>query len=347
MPKEISFSEIKSLNPILVDVRSTSEYLEDHIPGAVNVPLLDDMERAEVGLTYKKEGADKAKMLALKMISPRLPEMVETIKDQADGKPVIVYCWRGGLRSYSIASVLSAIGVNVFRLDGGYKKFRKQVIQYLEDGVHSLPVINLHGLAGTGKTQVIRELIKMRAPAVDLERLAGHRGSVFGHIGLTSQPSQKAFETRLFYALSQVEHASCRILECESRRIGKLLLPINLLKAMRNGRNILIYDTLENRARRLVEEYTRSGYKTVEQIYQALAGLRDRLGLAKVNTIQNMIKKGDLVEAAKSLLTDYYDPLYKYPNQPSPDFELCINNWNVEETAKIICQYLQIPFEKN
>lgn len=138
-----------------------------------------------------------------------------------------------------------------------------------------LPIINLHGLAGTGKTHMIRELIKLNATAVDLEQLAGHRGSVFGHIGLFSQPTQRAFETHLFYDFSHFKHAPWCILECESRRIGKLLLPINLLKTMQNGRNILIYDMLENRAHRLVQEYTRLGHSNIEQTYQALAGPRD------------------------------------------------------------------------
>ncbi|MBS3975131.1 MAG: tRNA 2-selenouridine(34) synthase MnmH [Syntrophomonadaceae bacterium] len=347
MPKEISFLEISELNPVLIDVRSGREYLADHIPGAFNVPLLNDLERAEVGIVYKQHGASKAKMLALNMVSPKLPEMIETIKGLADGKPVVVYCWRGGLRSYSIASVLSIMGISVFRLEGGYKKFRKQVTQFFEDSVNNVLVVNIHGLAGTGKTEVIRELINLRAPAVDLERLADHRGSVFGHIGLTSQPTQKAFETRLFYALANLTRASCCILECESRRIGKLLLPITLQKAMQSGKNILIYDTLENRARRLVEEYTRSGLETLAQTHQALAGLKDRLGIAKVKSIQNMIQQGNLVEAAKLLLTDYYDPLYKYPNQPSPDYELCINNCNAEETARIICHHLKITLKNN
>ena len=216
---------VKMSAAIIVDVRSEGEYKEATIPGAINLPLLDNIQRALVGIAYKEQGPEAARRLGLEIIGPNLGRYVESFRRLDPGKGIILFCWRGGLRSKFVAELLDTMGLQVHRLKGGYKSYRRFVNDYL--GRDTLPqqAIVLHGLTGVGKTEVLVQLRQAGLPVLDLEGLAQHRGSVYGKIGLPPSPSQKMFEALIVQELMQAEQAGVFVVECESRRLGKLLLP--------------------------------------------------------------------------------------------------------------------------
>ncbi|MDD2497667.1 MAG: tRNA 2-selenouridine(34) synthase MnmH, partial [Desulfitobacteriaceae bacterium] len=165
--------------PLFVDVRSEREFKVDHIPGAINVPLFNDEERALVGTVYKTQSPEQARYLGLKIVSPKLPDLVQLIQSQGEGREIVLYCWRGGMRSLSLATVLDLMNIHVYRLSGGYKSFRRWICSYFSQDSLPFQVVVVHGLTGTGKTNVLKKLAERGVPVLDLEGLAGHRGSVF------------------------------------------------------------------------------------------------------------------------------------------------------------------------
>jgi len=295
---------------LLVDVRSSGEYLEASIPGAVNVPLFDDEERAAVGCTYKEEGTEKAKIVGLYLVAPKLPLLVDTIVKEADGREILLYCWRGGMRSRSLAVVLDVMNYPVSILHGGYKAFRRSVVSWLNNAAVNKPVFVLNGLTGVGKTLVIKQLMEMGVPAIDLENMANHRGSVFGSIGLGRPRSQKDFEALLFLELKKHEFAPYLIMEGEGKRIGPVVLPDFIFKALCEGPHILLETGIDVRAARITEQYSSSADDNKEQLVKAVLSLEKRLGKQRCQDLADKIILGYYDGAARSLCLDYYDSLY-------------------------------------
>src|ERR1700733_13478917 len=193
--REINVERLLSLKDALViDVRSPCEHAAERIPDSTNVPLLSDQERKTVGTVYAEQGEVAARILALRLISPKIPEIVDQILAlRVSGSSIVVHCWRGGLRSEAVASFLTVVGVDCWRLTGGYKAWRKHVINdFARDEYQFMPVI-LHGRTGTGKTAILKQLQDCRLHVLDLEALCHHRGSAFGALGLAEQPTQKNF----------------------------------------------------------------------------------------------------------------------------------------------------------
>jgi len=341
MVKEITVEEALNLpGAKLIDVRSESEYREATIPDALNIPLLRDEERTKVGAAYKQKGVDDARALGLNFVSPRLPEMVKQYQELARQGPLVVFCWRGGMRSKSVCSVLAAIGIPVYRLVGGYKAYRRYVNEYLNRPLpHRVAVI--HGLTGVGKTELLQELRQRKAPAVDLEGLANNRGSVFGQIGMRPQPSQKMFEGLLVRELAFWEAEGYIVVECESRRIGRVILPSSLMEGMRSGIRILAYCPLPVRIERIKRIYARESGENKEELKAAIKSLEKRIGKTKVAEFSQMVDRGSLDEVVEYLLVNYYDPLYKYPDQPAEGYELCIETTDTGEAAEKIKKYLE------
>lgn len=339
MVKEISIDEAIDTNASFIDVRSEGEFAEATIPGAVNIPLLQDEARAQVGKVYKEEGAEIAKEMGLKLVSPRLPAMVREVREIARRQPVVVFCWRGGLRSKSFSSVLETMGIPVTRLIGGYKAYRRFVNNYLN---RMLPhkIIVLHGLTGVGKTEVLQNLQRMGISAIDLEGLAHNRGSVFGNIGMPPQPSQKMFEGRLAAELRRVEQSGYAVVECESRRIGRIILPRSLTDGMRDGLHILLYCSMDCRVQRLVEVYTAGADCNREALSKAISALEKRVGKAKVGELTAMLHEDCYAEVAGFLLQQYYDPLYHYPSGPDAAYNLSVDAGNPLRAAKEIKEYI-------
>ncbi|MCK9905796.1 tRNA 2-selenouridine(34) synthase MnmH, partial [Frankia sp. Cpl3] len=177
----------------LIDVRSPGEFARDTIPGAVNIPLFSDRERAQVGIMYKQEGQAAAQWLGMQLVSPKMETLMQSVRQRAEetGEAPVMFCWRGGMRSRAMATFSAFSGLQVGRLIGGYRAYRQHVVKTIEPYQVKAPVYLLHGMTGVGKTELLRRLEEKGYPVLDLERMAGHRGSVFGHIGSGKPANQK------------------------------------------------------------------------------------------------------------------------------------------------------------
>jgi tRNA 2-selenouridine synthase len=332
MIKEINVEELETLDkPILIDVRSEGEYAEATIPGAVNLPLFNNQERAEIGTTYTQASPGLARELGLSIISPKLSGLVKQVEELAKKGPLVLFCWRGGMRSKSLATVADLMGIPIYRLQGGYKAYRSQVVEFFQKKL-PFQVVVLRGNTGVGKTEFLRRLRAEGYPAIDLEKLANNRGSVFGAMGLGNPPSQKKFEGLLFEELATLGEFSYIIVECESKRIGRVTLPPSFFSAMQEGIQILQYDSIKNRVQRLINEYT-SVPDAFQEISVALERLIKTLGHVKVQELRTLLESNCLEEFTEQLLVDYYDKLYAYPNEPSSDYAFYIN---YEEPVKAL-----------
>lgn len=339
MEKTIDYVEAAMLpQALFVDVRSESEFAADHIPGAINLPVLNDAERAATGKVYHQLSPKEARQLGLEIISPKLPALVRQVTALAQKRQVILYCWRGGMRSACLSVVLDLMHVPVYRLQGGYKTYRNWVNQYWQKPL-AQPVWVLCGNTGVGKTLVLHELASLGCQAIDLEGLAGHRGSTFGLVGLAPQPTQKAFESRLYTAISQLDPTKPLLLECESKRIGKLTLPDPLHRAIVEGKRILLYDTIPNRVAKILADYQPE--KAILEVQQALAHLTPYLGKQKIQDMLEQLRNQDFATVVASLLTDYYDHLYRYPNEPDSAYSCCFMAADPKATARAIAQFLE------
>jgi len=315
-----------------VDVRSPGEYRQAHIPGAINVPLFTDEERAIIGITYKNEGIAKAKLLGLKLVAPRLPEMVEQILAAAGKKKILVYCWRGGMRSYSMCALMDALRYPVFQLNGGYKAFRRFIFRFHQEKQITVPVFVLNGLTGVGKTAILQILQSRGHGVLDLEGMANHRGSVFGSVGLGAARSQKDFEALLAYALLDYEDAPYLIIEGEGRRIGHVRLPDYLYTAMLQGAHILVEADLSVRVERIVNEY--HGHKdTKEELMAAVSMLQKKLGKAKIQELTEKIRQDRYHEVVLQLCRDYYDQYYGDSKKRREEYLAVIDANNLQEAA--------------
>lgn len=220
-----------------IDVRSPAEYAQDHIPGSVNMPVLDDDERARVGCVYKQQGAFEARRMGAALVARNAARHIEgPLANHGKSWRPMIYCWRGGQRSGAFATILSQIGWRVGVVAGGYKSWRRVVSDAVQSPVPlAHRVILLDGNTGTAKTEVLRKIAAAGGQVIDLECLARHRGSVFGRHATSAQPSQRFFESSLALALSSLDTTRPLIIEAESPRIGCLHLPSALKSAMRSG----------------------------------------------------------------------------------------------------------------
>jgi len=325
--------------PLFIDVRSESEFAEDHIPGALNMPVFNDQERAEVGTAYHQSGPEEARRLGLKILAPKLPELVDRVSRMSADRQVVLYCWRGGSRSHSLAVILDLMNIPVYRLQGGYKQFRRLVHDFFLAGEFSSQMVVLHGLTGTGKTEILKAMDPSQVGVVDLEGLANHRGSVFGSVGLGDQPPQKLFESLLWYDLQRQAGHPFLVMECESKRIGRLVLPATLVQAMHDGRHLLIYDGLDGRIRRLQAEYDPAGRK--EELAAILMKLKGRLGSSKIQALQADLEQEDFASLIRQLLVEYYDPLYAYPDHPDTSFALSVYGGDSRLAAQAVTEFLK------
>lgn len=307
---------IRSKEYLPIDVRAPIEHEEASIPGSVNIPLFTNEEREEIGILYKKAGSQAAKWRAMEIVSPKLPNLLNEIRDiENSGAKPVIHCWRGGSRSKSVASFLELSGVPSVRLDGGYRAYREYILENLPTSIPEKVVI-LHGLTGTGKTDILKNLQEKGYPVVDLEQMANHRGSLFGTIGIGNGHNQKTFDALLFNRLHELKGSNYYIVEAESKRIGRAAQPDCMMDQKRTGIHFLIQCSLQNRVDRIYEEYV-SPYKQ-EQWFQ------DQV-LEKVKKIEKRLKKPELIESIEVatfnkdyktvisiLLEHYYDPRYNH-----------------------------------
>ena len=312
------FLSLAKQYPIL-DVRSPGEYNHAHLPGAHSLPLFTDEERALVGTTYKQESREKAIKIGLDLFGPKMKKMVEevesvisrqltvgsneTVKLQT-ANCILVYCWRGGMRSGAVSWLLDLYGFKVYTLAGGYKKFRHHV---LENFKKEYPVKILGGYTGSGKTEVLKELKKNGETVIDLEELAKHKGSAFGNIGMPRQPTQEMFENMLSRELDDAAKSSNTIwLEDESQRIGLVNLPNDLWKTMRQSQICFLDIPFEERLQHIVDEY---GRLDKQKMMEAIFRIKERLGGLETKNAINLLESNNTIESFRILLK-YYDKWY-------------------------------------
>lgn len=291
---------------LLIDVRSPAEFAKGHIPGAVHLPLFSDREREEVGTLYKSKGKAIATRKGIEFTSVKLPQFVNTVDQWTEGmeQKIRLYCWRGGMRSGSMAWLLQTAGYQAELLDGGYKAFRKWGSSFFR-AEWNLRILT--GYTGSGKTEVLQELKALGAQVIDLEGLAAHRGSSFGGLGKEAQPSTEHFQNLLIEALTQMDPELPLWLEDESIRIGQCHLPDLFFDQMKGSRWVRIERPRESRIGHLVDLYGSS--ETIE-LEQAIRRLEKRLGADRMQESLQHLEKGDLKRTA-SLLLDYYDKSYE------------------------------------
>ena len=315
------------LSSIIIDVRSPAEYEHAHIPGALNLPLFDNDERAMIGTTYKKQSREAAIKAGLPLFGNKMLPMIETVeswmaaaqKENHLTKPTLyVHCWRGGMRSAAVAWLLDLYGYKVIQLTGGYKAYRNWV---LEQFTIAYPLKVLGGYTGSGKTEILHALQEKNYSVIDLEGLAHHKGSAFGAIGQLAQPSQEMFENILAKKLWEVNKNKKPIwIEDESQRIGTVLIPTPLFHLMRNSTCYFMTIPFEQRLLFILEGY---GKFDQQSLIEATERIQKRLGGLETKNAVAHIMQGELKEAF-SILLKYYDKWYEKnaQNQVLPKVEL-------------------------
>ncbi len=309
----------------IVDVRSESEFLHDHIPGAVNIPLLNDEERKIVGILYKQKGSKVARLKGVDIVSPKLPEFIKAVLSQNSKKNTVVYCWRGGLRSEASLNFLKLAGIDrVFKLRGGYKRFRRHINDFFTNFPNSINIITLYGPTGCGKTEILEKL-SSSIPVINLEKYACHKGSVFGEIGERYYPhvTQKNFETNIWYRLYKNDFKGSFITEGESKRIGKVSIPEGLFSRIKNGVSVLMRAPLEFRIEYTIGAYSPDNY--INEIKTSLRRIKKFLGGAKTAYLEQLLENKEFYAFTEILMKDYYDLLYDKSIPSCPDYEICYN----------------------
>jgi tRNA 2-selenouridine synthase len=292
----------------LIDVRTPAEFRQGHIPGAANLPLFSDAERAEVGTLYKQQGRQAAVLRGLALVGPRMEAMAADLvawSERSSGAPMRLHCWRGGMRSASVAWLAQQLELPVLLLEGGYKSYRHWVLELFE---RPWPLQLLGGRTGSGKTELLLALQELGAAVVDLEGLAHHRGSSFGGLGLPEQPSSEHYENRLAAALAPLAGAGQIWLEAESAMVGRCRIPAGLWRQMKAAPVLAVERPLQERVAHLVEIY---GAQDRLALAEATRRIAKRLGPQRTALALEAIEHGDWATACRQML-DYYDRCYDH-----------------------------------
>jgi len=305
-------TDFRNLTNPIIDVRSPLEFSKGHWPGAINIPLFSDMERELIGKSYKKESRLKAIFNGLKITVPKttklLVKILRTTTDQnKTNKSLRIYCWRGGMRSSAFAWLAETIGIKTYVLKGGYKNYRKWVLNQFEA---DLPIRLLGGKTGTRKTDLLNYIHTENIYVIDLEGIANHRGSSFGSLGMKEQPSTQQFENILAECLSKF-HKSKSVeiwLEAESKNLGKCRIPNSLYNKMKEAPVLEIVKTIDERIDNLVSVYSQNSQNDLKD---AVARISKRLGPQRTKEALVAIQKKEWSKACKAML-DYYDRCYEY-----------------------------------
>ena len=295
----------------IIDVRTPAEFAEDHIPGSINCPVLDNEQRIEVGTLYKQESPFAAKRIGAAYVAENIAyHLRHSFQDRPkDWKPLIV-CWRGGQRSGSMTLIFRRVGWDAQQLQGGYKDYRQLVIEQLAELPRRMSFRVVCGATGSGKSRVLQALAQAGESVLDLEDIACHKGSVLGVLPGTGQPSQKMFETRLLSALRALDPARPVYVEAESRRIGKIHVPDALLETMRQGECINIEAAFDARVDFLLRDYDYF-LAAPDWLNQRLDALRPLQGHETVKRWQDLARSGAWRQLVSELLGQHYDPLYR------------------------------------
>jgi tRNA 2-selenouridine synthase len=294
----------------IIDVRTPAEFAEDHIPGAINCPVLDDAERVTVGTLYQQASPFEARKLGAALVSKNIARhLQECFFDRPKSWKPLIYCWRGGQRSGAMNIILSQVGWASSQLEGGYKAYRRDTLQQLAAIPHTLDIRIICGPTGCGKSRLLGVLAEAGHQVLDLEALANHRGSVLGLVPDQSQPTQKWFDTLLLQALRQLDPSRPVYVEAESNRIGLISLPDALCRAMHDSACLFLEVPLMERVRFLLEDY-RFYCNEPERLVTQLDVLKPLYGKARLGRWSTLARAGEFAPLVEELLTQHYDPAY-------------------------------------
>ncbi|MBO8219067.1 tRNA 2-selenouridine(34) synthase MnmH [Prochlorococcus marinus] len=313
--KSIELEKFRSFKGPLIDVRSPSEYYKGHMPNSINIPLFDNNERSIIGTIYKKKGREIAVIEGLKFFEKKLKLLLDDLFMNIDSHKIIsennneisirIYCSRGGMRSQSIAWLLEKYKYNTITLKGGYKTYRRWI---LESFTKKWNFLIIGGKTGTGKTRLLTLLEKYKYQTIDLEGFACHRGSTFGSLGMNEQPSNEQFENKIAEKLNSFKAINKIFIEAESANIGKCKIPHEVFKQMKTSRRIEILRSEENRLDELIDTYS---VFNKEELKESVLRIKKRLGPQRTKIAIESIEKERWDLVCRSVL-DYYDRCYEY-----------------------------------
>lgn len=343
MIEEIDISHaLNRKDLIFIDVRSESEFKEDTIAGAHNIPILNDEERKHVGYLYTQISTEEAKKTGLEYASNKLITFYNKANEiKSNNNNIALFCYRGGMRSNSVARVLDIMGINVYLIKGGYKSYRKYVVSKLNSYKGKFKYIVLHGYTGTGKTSILNLLEKQGKSILNIEGLAHHSGSVFGNIAFDGQSySQKKFESLLVKKFDSFQNIYV-FTESESKKVGRAVLPDFLMEDMENGYHILINTSLENRIKNILNDYIYINSTDKDnEIKAAIIKLTQKLGTKKINILLEELNKKNYELVIKELMISYYDPLYKYSIDKIDKYDKVIEYNAIEDVLEQLNKFI-------
>jgi tRNA 2-selenouridine synthase len=305
--KKINVSDFLKLAESLpvIDVRSPSEFRYGHIPNAINIPLFDDREREEVGIRYKKEGRIKAILRGLQMTGPAMHQKLEEALGLAEENKLLVHCWRGGMRSEAMAWLFSLGDIKTYILEGGYKSYRHHVLEGLSE---KRKYLVLGGLTGSGKTEILHHMKSTGHQVLDLEGIACHKGSAFGSLGQSTQPTSEHFANLLFHELEKTDKSEIIWLEDESKNIGTVFMPDQFFKNLREAPVIALIMDVQTRLPRLMKEYS---VYSKEDLIASINRISKRLGGDNTNEAIMEVENSNFSRAIEITL-NYYDKTYMF-----------------------------------
>ncbi len=349
MPIETTDADTLAPFDAIIDVRSPAEFAEDHIPGAINLAVLSDAERAEVGTIYKQVSTFKARRIGAALIARNTARHLEEyFADKAPASQFLIYCWRGGMRSGSMATIISEVGWRTSVLKGGYKTWRRKVVDELRDTQSPINIVLLDGQTGSAKSEIIVSAAKLGLQTLDLEALARHRGSVFGALAGIAQPGQKHFESLLWDQLSRLDHSKPILVEAESNHIGKCEIPSRLWRSMQTANHIVIEADVASRAKFLVRAY-HDMIEDAPSILSAINRLTQYHSQETIEAWRNMVEAEEFEQLAGELMREHYDPLYSRSSERRMSKSLAkiplgrIDDASIAEAAKEINSIISSP----
>lgn len=331
------FLELSFVLPVL-DVRSPGEFLHAHIPEAISLPLFNDEERKQIGTAYKQQSREDAIKIGLEYFGPKMRDMVEAAENiiqkekQQSKKTFLIHCWRGGMRSGAVAWLLDLYGFEVYKLDGGYKSFRNWVLKQFEKD-YNFQIIG--GYTGSGKTLVLHELEKRGRSTIDLEAMANHKGSAFGGLERSGQPTTEMFENLLaikLFQLTKNDHEKIIWVEDESQRIGDLNMPMCLWQRFRTKPLFFLCIPFEERLNHIVKDY---GHYKKELLLNAIVRIQKRLGGLETKTAVNYLLEND-IKSCFEILLKYYDRHYAKSLHNREQLKEVMREINLEDVNAIV-----------